>query len=152
MCSIELGQHNEKVTVSWNHRITEWFGLEGTSKPTQPHPSALGRVAPQQLSCPVPHPTWPWKRRLWGDLIAAFPYLKRAYKQEGSQLFERVDNGRTRENGFKSKEGRFRLDVRGKFLTERVVRCWIRLPREVVDAPFLEVLKAKLDGTLGSLV
>ena len=36
------------------------------------------------------------KRRLWGDLIAAFQYLKGAYKQEGSKLFERVDNSRTR--------------------------------------------------------
>ena len=48
------------------------------------------------------------KRRLWGDLIAAFQYLKGAYKQEGSQLFERVDNNRMRGNGFKLKEGRFR--------------------------------------------
>ena len=47
------------------------------------------------------------KRRLWGDLIAAFQYLKGAYKQEGSQLFLRVDNSRTRGNGFKLKEGRF---------------------------------------------
>ena len=36
------------------------------------------------------------KRRLWGDLIAAFQYLKRAYKQEGSQLFAKVYNDRTR--------------------------------------------------------
>ena len=50
------------------------------------------------------------------------------------------------------KEGRFRLDVRGKFFTVRVARCWNRLPREVVDALFLEVFKARLDGALGSLV
>ena len=53
------------------------------------------------------------KRRLQGDLIAAFQYLKGAYKQEGSKLFERGDNSRTRGNGFKLKEGRFQLDVRG---------------------------------------
>jgi len=50
------------------------------------------------------------------------------------------------------KEGRFRLDVRGKFFTMRVARCWNRLPREVVDAPFVEVFKARLNGTLSSLV
>ena len=83
---------------------------------------------------------------------SAFQYLKGAYKQEGSKLFERVDNSRTRGNGFKLKEGRFRLDVRGKFFTMRVVRCWNRLPREVVDAPSLEVFKARLDGALGILV
>ena len=92
------------------------------------------------------------KRRLWGDLIAAFQYLKGAYKQEGSKLFERVDNSRRRGNGFKLKEGIFRLDVRGKFFTRRVVRCWNRLPREVVDAPSLEVFKARLDGALANLV
>jgi len=44
------------------------------------------------------------KRRLWGDLIAAFQYLKGPYKQEGSHLFERVDSSRTRGNGFELKE------------------------------------------------
>ena len=92
------------------------------------------------------------KRRLWGDLIAAFQYLKGAYKQEGSQLFERGDNGGTGGNGFKLKEGRFRLDVKGKFFTVRVMRCWNRLPREVVDAPSLKVFNTWLNGALGSLV
>ena len=45
-----------------------------------------------------------------------------------------------------------RLDIRGKFFTKRVVRCWNRLPREVLDAPFLEVFNARLDGALGCLV
>ena len=74
------------------------------------------------------------KRRLWGDLIAAFQYLKGAYKQEGSELFERVDNSRTRGNGFKLKGRRFKVDIRGKFFTMRAVRYWNRLPTEVVDA------------------
>ena len=65
--------------------------------------------------------------------FAAFWYVKGAYKQERSQLFERVDNSRTTGNVCKLKEGRFRLDVRGKFFTRRVVRCWNRLPREGVD-------------------
>ncbi|KFZ52413.1 hypothetical protein N338_04516, partial [Podiceps cristatus] len=55
-------------------------------------------------------------------------------------------------NGFKLKEGRFRLDIRKKFFTLRVVRHWDRLPREAVDAPSLEVFKARLDGALSNLV
>ncbi|KFR01388.1 hypothetical protein Y956_00839, partial [Nipponia nippon] len=55
-------------------------------------------------------------------------------------------------SGFKWKEGRFRLDIRKKFFTMREVRHWNRLPREAVDAPSLEVFKARLDGALSNLV
>ena len=92
------------------------------------------------------------KRRLWGDLIVAFQYLKGAYKQEGAWLFMRVDSDRTRGNGFKLRQGRFRLDIRKKFFTQRVVTHWNRLPQEVVGAPSLEAFKARLDVALGSLV
>jgi len=44
------------------------------------------------------------------------------------------------------------LDIRKKFLTQRVVTHWNRLPKEVVDAPSLEASKARLDVALGSLV
>jgi len=81
-----------------------------------------------------------------------FQYLKGAYKQEGEQLFMRVDSDRTRGNGFKLRQWRFRLNIRMKFFTQRVVTHWSRLPRKVVDAPSLKTFKATLDVSLGSLV
>ncbi|KFQ69301.1 hypothetical protein N335_03332, partial [Phaethon lepturus] len=55
-------------------------------------------------------------------------------------------------NGCKLKEGRFRLDVRKKFFTTRVVKPWHRLPREVVDAPSAETFQVRLDGALSNLI
>ncbi|KAK4826898.1 hypothetical protein QYF61_012253 [Mycteria americana] len=88
------------------------------------------------------------KRRLQADLIAAFQYLKGAYKKDGDRLFNRACSNRTRGNVFKVKEGRFRLDIRKKFFMVRVVKQWNRLLREVVDAPSLETLKqeVRIDG------
>lgn len=54
------------------------------------------------------------------------------------------DSERTRGNGLILKEMRFRLDVRMKCFTQRVVKQW--LPTEIVAAPSLEVFEAGLDG------
>ena len=92
------------------------------------------------------------KRRLRGDLIAAFQYLKEAYRKAGEELFIRAGSNRTRGNSFKLKEGRFRLDIRKTFFTVRVVRHWDRLLREVANAIFLDAFKARQDGALSNLV
>ncbi|PKU47005.1 hypothetical protein llap_2719 [Limosa lapponica baueri] len=92
------------------------------------------------------------KRRLQGDLITAFQYLKGAYRRDGEGLFLGECSDRMRRNSTELKEGRFRLDIRKKLFIVRVMRHWNRLPREVVDAPSLEVFKARLDGALSNLV
>ena len=58
----------------------------------------------------------------------------------------------TMANSFTSNQDTFRLDISKKFFTMRVVRHWNRLPRDVVDAPFLEAFKARLDGALSNLI
>jgi len=92
------------------------------------------------------------KRRPRGDLIAAFQYLTGACKKDGDKLFSRACCKTTRGNSFKLKEGRFRLNIRKKLFTMRVVKHWNTLPREVLDAPSLETFKARLDGVLSNLI
>jgi len=92
------------------------------------------------------------KRRLQDNLIATFQYLKGAYRKDGENLFSKACCDRTRSNGFKLREGRFRLDIRKKIFTTRVLKHWNGLPKEVVEAPSLEIFKARLDGALSNLV
>ena len=91
------------------------------------------------------------KRRLQGDLIVPFHYLKGNYRKQETD-FSRVCGDRIRRNGFKFKEGRFRFDIRKRSFPVRVAKHCNRLFSDVMDDPSLEIFKVRLDQALGNLV
>ena len=77
--------------------------------------------------------------------LSNLPVSEGGYKDAGEGLFIRDCSDRTRGDGFRLNQGKFRSDLRQKLFPVRVLRCWHRVPREAVAAPSLAVFKARLD-------
>ena len=92
------------------------------------------------------------KRRLRGDFINTYKYLKGGCQDDGTRLFSVVPNNRTRGNGHKLEHSKIQLNMRKNFFPVRVPEQWHRLPREVVESPSLETFKTNLDAALCPLL
>ncbi|KAF7243917.1 Collagen alpha-1(XI) chain [Varanus komodoensis] len=89
------------------------------------------------------------KRRLRGDMLATYRYVRGCRMQMGRDLFSPAEEGRTRSHGAKLREPRLHLDARKHFLTVRTPRVWNGLPREVIEATSVRVFKDRLDVHMG---
>ena len=92
------------------------------------------------------------KKRLRGDLIALYGFLRRGSGERGGDLCPLVSHDRTHGNDSKLCQERFGLDIRRHFFPESVVKHWKRLSREVVDVPSPSAFKTYLASALNNML
>ena len=92
------------------------------------------------------------KRRLRGDLIHVYKYLRCRRQRDEARLFSAMHGDRTRGNGHKLKHRKFCTNVHKNFFIVRVMEHWNRLPREVVESPSLETFRTLLDTYVCNLL
>lgn len=80
------------------------------------------------------------------------PVPERGYEKTANGLFIRAWSNRISDNGLKLEKRRFRVDVKNKFFTIRVVEHWNCLSREIVEAPYLDIPEVMLDKALSNLI
>jgi len=81
-----------------------------------------------------------------------YSYLKGVCSEVCVDPSSQVINNKTRGSGLKLHYERCRLDSRKNFFTERVIKHWYKLPREVVESPSMEVFKRRVDVVLTDVV
>ena len=86
------------------------------------------------------------KRRLKGDVINIYKYLRCGRQRDKARLFSVLCGDRTRGNSQGLKHRKFCTNVLKNFFTVKVTEHWNRLPGEVVESPSLETFKTHLDA------
>ena len=152
LCSTRVRPHLESCVQLWSpqHRkdmdLLEWVQRRATKNGQRAGTPLLWGKAERVGAVQLGEEKAAWRP------CSSLPVPEGAYKKAGEGLFTRVCCDRTRLNGLKLKDSKFKSDIRKKFFTMRVVRHCHRLPREVVDAPSVEKFKVSSDRALSKLV
>lgn len=148
-----MGENNPETC----YNVYKWYFAQVVTRGWELLPEVAHEVSKGTGAPPCEDRLRKWRlfsldqRRLHGDLIAACQYLRRAHKEAVEGLFKRNWSNRTKSNGFKLKDGKFRLDTQRRDFTVRLMRTGTGWP-EKLCMPHVAVFNVKLDGSLSNLV